>query len=105
DGVLLAEKEDILLEALFADQIFGRAAVWAVADEDQFCGHLGADYGEDFDYIGDALDRAEIGEVHQDGLVVGGPLSALRFIRCARVEVAVYEIGDYFDGALDVEFL
>lgn len=91
------------MQALFADQIFRSAAVRAVADEDEFGGHFGADQGEDFDYIGEALDGAEIREVHEDGLAVGGPFLAEGGLRFTRIEIAIHEIGDDFDGALDVE--
>ncbi len=41
--------------------------------------------------------------MHEDGFAVGRPLGALRFVRLAGVEIAIDEIGDDFDGALDVE--
>ena len=91
------------MKAFFADEIFRGAAVRAVADEDEFGGHFGADNGEDFDDVGEALDGAEIGEMHEDGLAVGRPLFEQLGMGLARVEIAVDEIGDDFDGALDVE--
>ena len=104
DGVLLAEEEDVFLQALFADEVFGGAAVGAVADQHELGGHFGADDGEDFDGVGDALDGTKIREVHEDGLAVGGPLCALGFVGLAGVEIAIDEIRDDVDGALDVEF-
>lgn len=93
------------MQALFADEVFRCAAVRAVADEDELGWHFGTDDGEDFDDIGKALYRTEIGEVHEDGFAVGGPLLAEAGLRLARVKIAVHEIGDDFDGALDVEIL
>ena len=92
------------MEAFFADEIFRGAAVRAVADEDELGGHFGADEGEDFDDVGEALYGAEIREVHEDGLAVGRPLREQLGMWLARVEIAVDEIGNDFDGALDVEF-
>ena len=43
--------------------------------------------------------------MHEDGLAVGSPLRGKTFVGGAVVEVAVHEIGDDFDGALDFEFL
>src|SRR5258708_10307635 len=105
DGILFAEKENVFLEAALADEVFGGAAVWAVADEDELGGHFGPDNSENFDGIGEALDGTEIREVHQDGFAVGSPLGGESFVGGAAVEIAVYEIRDDFDGALDVEFL
>src|SRR5207302_1997323 len=60
DGILLAEKEDVFLEMILADEVFGGAAVWAVADEDELGGHFGAHDGENLDGVGKALDGAKI---------------------------------------------
>jgi len=105
DGVLLAKEEHVFLEFFLADEIFGGAAVGAVADEDELGGHFGANESEDFDGVGEAFDRAEVREVHQDGFAVGRPLLAEALVGGTAVEIAVDEIGDHFDGALDVEFL
>src|SRR5882672_11350443 len=43
--------------------------------------------------------------MHEDGLAIGRPLRAQIFGVGARVEVAVHEVGDDINGALDVEFL
>src|SRR6266853_412283 len=67
DVILLAEEENVLLEFFLADEIFGGAAVRAVADEDELGGHFGADDGENLDDVGEALDGAEIREVHEEG--------------------------------------
>src|SRR5260370_490442 len=104
-GILFAEKENVFLETALADEVFGGAAVGAVADEDELGGHFGPDNCENFDGIGEALDGTEIREVHEDGFAVGSPLGGESFVGGAAVEIAVYEIGDDFDGALDVEFL
>src|SRR5882724_1473129 len=103
DVVLLAKEENVLLDFFLADEVFGGAAVRAVADKDELGGHFGADEGKNFDGVGEALDGAEIGEVHEDGFTIGGPLSGETFVGGAIVEVAVDEIGDDFDRALDVE--
>jgi len=103
DGVLFAEEEDIFLQTLFADEIFGGAALGAIADEHELCGHFGADEGEDFHGIREAFDRAKIREVHEDGLAIGRPLRTKGFVGLARVQIAVDEIGDDLDGAFDVE--
>src|SRR5260370_620623 len=60
DGILFAKEEDIFLEAMFADEVFGGATVGTVADEDEPGGHFSADEGEDFHDVGEALDGAEI---------------------------------------------
>jgi hypothetical protein len=41
--------------------------------------------------------------VHEDGFAIGGPLGGEAFVGGAIVEIAVDEIGDDFDGALNVE--
>src|ERR1700676_898151 len=41
--------------------------------------------------------------MHEDRLAIGSPLSAESWVGGAGVEIAVDEIGDDFDGALDVE--
>ena len=84
---------------------FGGAAVRAVSHEDQLGRHLFADQGENFDDVGDALDGTEIGEVHHDGLAIGRPFGALLGIVVAAIEIAIDEIGNDFDGPLDVELL
>ena len=43
--------------------------------------------------------------MHDDGLAVGGPLGTQRGIVLAGVEIAIDEIGNDLDGALDIEFL
>ena len=43
--------------------------------------------------------------MHEDGLAVGSPLRGKAFVGSAVVEIAVHEIGNDFDGALDLEFL
>src|ERR1700686_571122 len=43
--------------------------------------------------------------MHEDWLAVGGPLRAQLFGIAARVEIAVYEVGDDVDGSLDIEVL
>jgi hypothetical protein len=58
--VLLAEEVDVFLQAIFADEEFGGAAVWAVADEDEFCWHRAANDGENLDDVGEALDGTKI---------------------------------------------
>jgi hypothetical protein len=58
---------------------------------------------KDFDGVGDAY-GAEIREMHEDGLTGWRPLGALRGIWLARVEIAIDEIRDDFDGPLDVKF-
>src|SRR6266446_9487717 len=103
--VLLAQEENVSLEAVFADEEFGSAAVRAVADENELGGHFGADEGEDFDRVGNALDGAKIREMHEDGFAIGGPLGGESLVGGAIVEIAVYEIGNHFDGALDLKLL
>ena len=41
--------------------------------------------------------------MHEDGFTVGSPLCAKGGLWLTRVEIAVHEIGNNFDGALDVE--
>src|SRR5258708_4487100 len=103
--VLLAQEENVSLEAVFADEEFGGAAVWAVADENELGGHFGADEGEDFDGVSDALHGAEIREMHEDGFAVGSPLRGESLVGGATVEIAVHEIGNGFHGGVDFEFL
>src|SRR5713226_646177 len=103
DGVLFAKEENVFLKAALADEVFGGATVGAVADEDKLGGHFGADNGENFDGVGEAFDRTEIREVHEDGFAIGSPLGGETFVGGAIVEIAVHEVGDDFDGALDVE--
>src|SRR5438876_58394 len=105
DSVLFAKKEDVFLEAALANDVFGGAAVRAIADEDELRGHFGADNGENLHGVGKALDRAEIGEVHEDGFAIGSPLRGKPLVGSAIVEIAVHEIGNDFDGTLDFEFL
>src|SRR6266478_522902 len=104
DGILFAKEEDVFLKFFLAHEIFGGAAIRAVADEDELGGHFSADDGENFDGVCEALDRAEIREVHEDGFAVGSPLCGEAFVGGAIVKIAVHEIRDDFDGALDFEF-
>src|SRR5262249_41652441 len=94
---------DVFLQLLFADQVFGGAAVGPIAHQDELGGHPGANECEYFDSVGDALDRSKIREVHEDRLATGGDLRAEFAIGFAGVGVAVDEVGNYFDRALDVE--
>ena len=103
DVVLFAEEENVLLKFFLTDEVFGGAAVRAVADQDEFGGHFGADNRENFNDVGEALNGTEIREVHEDGFAVGRPLGRKTFVGRAVVEIAVHEIGNDFDGALDVE--
>jgi len=48
DVVLFAEEENVLLKFFLTDEVFGGAAVRAVADEDELGGRFGADNGENF---------------------------------------------------------
>src|SRR5258708_13177861 len=66
DGILFAEKENVFLEAALADEVFGGAAIGTVPDEDELGGHFGADEGEDFHDVGEALDRPEIVKGHNN---------------------------------------
>ena len=59
---------------------------------------------EDFHHVGDAFYRPEIRKVHQDGLIVLGPLFARRLVRAAHVLIAIHEIRNHFDRTLDLEF-
>src|SRR2546430_7406845 len=43
--------------------------------------------------------------MHEDGFAIESPLRGKALVSSAVVEVAVHEIGDDFDGALDLEFL
>src|SRR6267142_1582829 len=43
--------------------------------------------------------------MHENGFAAGSPLRAESFVVDAIVEIAIHEIGDDFDGALDVEVL
>src|SRR5260370_32120847 len=104
-GVLLADEKDVFLQFLFADEIFRGATVGAITDENELGRHFGAHQRKDFDTIGYALDGTEVREVHEDRLVVGGPLSAQLFGIDESREIALHEVGDNVDGALDVEFL
>jgi len=101
--VLLAEEEDVFLEFFLADKIFSGASIGAISNQHQLGGHFGADEGKNFNGIGNPFYGTEIGKVHEDGLAVGSPFSLAVRIRLARVEIAIDEIGDDFDGALDVE--
>src|SRR5262249_44662377 len=65
--------------------------------------HLGAHQCEYLDGVGDALYRTKIRKVHEDGLAAGRDLRTEFAVGFAGVRVAVDEVGDYFDGALDVE--
>src|SRR6266700_3338259 len=103
--VLLTEEENVSLEAVFAHEEFGGAAVRAVAYENKLGGQFGADEREDFDGVGDALDGAEIRKMHEDRFAVGSPLGGEAFVGRAIVEIAIHEIWNDFDGALDFEFL
>src|SRR5690349_11832247 len=81
------------------------SAVGAVADKNEFGGDFGADEGEDFDGVEDALYRTEIREVHKDCFAIGRPLHAAALIFSAMILIAVHKIADDLDGATDVEFL
>src|ERR1700674_315487 len=105
DVVLFAEEENVLLETVLAHEKFSGAAVRAVADENEFCRHFGADNREDFDDVRDALHGAKIRKMHEDGFAVGSPLCGKTFVGGTSVEIAINEIGDDFDGALDIEGL
>ncbi len=43
--------------------------------------------------------------MHQNGLAVRSPLGAQGRIGFAGIKIAIHEIGNHFDGPLDVEFL
>src|SRR5882672_8352018 len=105
DVVLFAQKKNVFLQAILADEEFGGAAVRAVADENELGGHFGADEGEDFHDVREALHGAKIRKMHQDGFAAGSPLRAETLVGDAVVEVAIHEVGDDFDGTLDVEVL
>lgn len=85
--------------------MLGRAAIRAVADENELGRHFRTDKGEDFDDIQDTLHRAEIRKVHQDGFAAGRPLGAAALILGAMIEIAVHEIADDLNWPTDVEFL
>src|SRR5260370_1183230 len=104
-GVLLAEKEYVLLQLFLAEEIFGGGAVGAIADKDELCGHLGTHQRKNLHTISHVLHWTEVREVHENWLGVGGPLRAQIRGVGARIEVAVHKVGDDVDGALDVEFL
>src|ERR1700730_8157380 len=90
---------------MFANEKFGSTAVRAVTNEHELGGHLGADEGEDFHDIRKALHGAEIRKMHEDVFASRSPLRAEFFGVDASVEIAIHEVGDDFDRALDVEVL
>ncbi len=99
DVVLLAEEVDAVLDVVVAGEMFGGAAVGAVADEHKARGHGVGDAGEDFDDILNALDGAEVGEVDEEALVGFGEARAHGGdeLGIADVDVAVDEVADDFD--------
>ncbi len=94
-------------DVVFAGEIFGDAAVGAVADEQEARGHGFGDAGEDFDDVLNALDWAEVGEVDEEALVGFGKAGAHGGdeLGVADVDVAVDEVADDFDLGVDVEGL
>ena len=103
--ILFTEEVNVFGELFLADQILGGAAVGAIADHDQLGGKLFAELSEDFDHVGNALDRTEIRKVHDDGLAIGSPFGAKGRLVAAAVEIAIDEIGYDFDGPANFEFL
>ena len=105
DVVLLADEVDAVLHVVLAGEIFGDAAVGAVADEHEARGHGLGDAGEDFDDILNALDGAEVGEVDEESLVGLGEARTHGGdeLGIADVDVAVDEVADDLDLGVDVE--
>ena len=105
DVVLLADEVDAVLHVVFAGEIFGDAAVGAVADEHEARGHGFGDAGEDLDDVLNAFDGAEVGEVDEEALVRFGEAGAHGGDQfgIADVDVAVDEVADDLDLGVDVE--
>jgi len=93
DGILFAKEEDIFLEAMFADEVFGGATVGTVADEDEPGGHFSADEGEDFHDVGEALDGRKLERCMRMGSPLGAHCAAETFVGGAIVKITVHEIG------------
>ncbi len=105
DSVLLAEENHIFLQAFFADEIFRGAAVRAVADEDEFGGHFGADEAKISTTSVTRLTGRKLERCMRIGSPLGAHLLAEAGLGAASIEIAIHEVGDDFDGTLDVEFL
>ena len=87
----------------------GGGAVRAVTHQDELGGDFTDDLGEDLDGVDDALDGPEIRQVHQNGFAgicqATARFVANRFVLVGRVDIAVDEVADDLDLALDVERL
>lgn len=99
DIVLLAEEMNLVADTETVSEVFGGRAVGAVTDEHETGGKRVGDAAEDFDDIGDALNRAEVREMDEETLTGfgiagthGGDL-----LRVALVEVAIDEVADDFN--------
>ena len=105
DVVLLAYEVDAVLHVVFAGEVFGYAAVGAVADEQKTCRHGFGDAGEDGDDVLDAFDWAEVGEMDEEAFVGFGEAGTHRGDEFggADVDVAVDEVADDFDLGVDVK--
>ena len=103
--VLFADEVDAVLHVVFAGEIFGDAAVGAVADQHQTRGHCLGDAGEDFNDILNAFDGTEVGEVDEESLVGLGETGTHGGdeLGIADVDVAVDEVADDLDLGADVE--
>ena len=88
-------------------EVLGSGAVGAVADHHQPRRKRLGDAREDRNDVQNALDRAEVGEVHEQLLIVRGVARAHggELGGDAHVHVAVDEVADDLDLALDVEGL
>ena len=106
DRILFAKEHDIVLDVSSSTaSSFGGAAIGTIADHDELGGHFFADQGKYLHSIENPFHGPEIGEVHEDDLAIGSPFGAQFRIGLAKIQITIDEIGDYFDGPLDVEIL
>lgn len=105
DIFAFAEEADAILESALFDLFGGVAAFGAFADQEQAGGEGLIDGGEGIDYVGDAFDGAEVGDVSEDGCVVEGGDTGEKVVDALFVAVGgrrealcIDEVGDDFDG-------
>ena len=101
DSFVIPHIGNLVADAQLPGDAGGRDALGSVADHDQ----AGVDAFEDFlegpHDIGNALDRPEVADVHDDLLVIGSQVPAVRPGRIEAVEV--HEIVDGMDGFREIE--
>src|SRR5690349_12554768 len=95
--ILLAQKGDVPLHSELSGQRLRRPSIRAVSCHVQVGIDMPAHLFKSTDAVEDALDRPEIGDVHN------AFLPSLGLLRTGTIQIAVDEVGDYLNGFGDAE--